>query len=145
MIIAQREMLAAAQSELTVGRLEIERLKLQLAKARREAFGQSSERGKSLIEQLELAIEDLEESEAAEETKAAISASENTARRRAPRGLRKLPDNLPAERIVEPAPCVCGKCGSPRLRKVGEITIGRVHQAPRAGLCADDTHQARHG
>ena len=37
---------------------ELERLKLMLAKARREQFGQSSERGKQLIEQLELAIED---------------------------------------------------------------------------------------
>ena len=49
---------------MTVGRLEIERLKLMLAKARREQFGQSSERGKQLIEQLELAIEDLEETQA---------------------------------------------------------------------------------
>lgn len=57
MIIAQREQLTLAKSEVTVGRLEIERLKLMLAKARREQFGQSSERGKLLVEQLELAIE----------------------------------------------------------------------------------------
>jgi hypothetical protein len=50
MILAQREMLTIARSEVTVGRLEIERLKLMLAKARREQFGQSSERGKQLIE-----------------------------------------------------------------------------------------------
>ena len=59
MIVATRALLALAQSELTIGRLEIERLKLLLAKARREHFGQSSERGKLLIEQLELAIDDL--------------------------------------------------------------------------------------
>src|SRR6516225_7260613 len=70
MILAQREALMLAQSETQVGRLEIERLKLMLAKLRREQFGQSSERGKLLIEQLELAIEDLEESRAAEEAKA---------------------------------------------------------------------------
>jgi hypothetical protein len=46
MILAQREQLTLARSEVTVGRLEIERLKLMLAKARREQFGQSSERGK---------------------------------------------------------------------------------------------------
>jgi transposase len=45
MILAQREQLTLAKSEVTVGRLEIERLKLMLAKARREQFGQSSERG----------------------------------------------------------------------------------------------------
>ena len=38
MILAQREMLTVARSEVTVGRLEIERLKLMLAKARREQF-----------------------------------------------------------------------------------------------------------
>ena len=42
MILAQREQLTLAKSEVTVGRLEIERLKLMLAKARREQFGQSS-------------------------------------------------------------------------------------------------------
>jgi len=68
MILAQREALMLAQSETQVGRLEIERLKLMLAKLRREQFGQSSERGKQLIEQLELAIEDLEESQAVEES-----------------------------------------------------------------------------
>src|SRR5215210_2009578 len=67
MILAQREHLTLAKSEVTVGRLEIERLKLMLAKARREQFGQSSERGKLLVEQLELAIEDLEETQAQQE------------------------------------------------------------------------------
>ena len=56
MIVAQREMLRLAQSELTVSRLEIESYKLMLAKARREQYGQSSERARRLIEQLELAI-----------------------------------------------------------------------------------------
>ena len=36
MILAQRKQLTLARSEVTVGRLEIERLKLMLAKARRE-------------------------------------------------------------------------------------------------------------
>ena len=105
MILAQREMLAVAQNEAKVRALEIERLKLQLAKARRETYGQSSERSKLLVEQLELAIEDLEETQAEEETKAEISAPETgkAPQRRAPRGPRKLPDNLPVERVVEPA------------------------------------------
>jgi len=76
MILAQREALILAQSENQVGRLEVERLKLMVAKLRREQFGQSSERGKQLIEQLELAIEDLEESQAAEEAKAEAIAPE---------------------------------------------------------------------
>ena len=78
MILAQRAIqrsaLIMAKSEVTVGRLEIERLKLMLAKARREQFGQSSERSKLLVEQLELAIEDIEETQAEQETKAEIAA-----------------------------------------------------------------------
>jgi transposase len=137
-IIAQREKLAqnnvekiALSSELKVGLLEIERLKLLLAKARREQFGQSSERGSQLIEQLELAIEDLEEAKGAEEAKVEIAAPDlvREKRTRAPR--RPLPDNLPVERIVEPAPCVCGKCGGLRLRKLGEVVSKTLECEPR--------------
>jgi transposase len=106
MILAQRELLTIARSEVTVSRLELERLKLMLAKARREQFGQSSERGKQLIEQLELAIEDIEETQAEVEAKAEMAAPEAAKEKRArtPRPPRKpLPDNLPVERIVEPA------------------------------------------
>ena len=81
-----------------------------LAKVHREMFGQSSERGKLLVEQLELAIEDLEATQAEEEIKAEIVApgAAKDRRARAPRGPRKLPDNRPVERVVEPAPSVIG-------------------------------------
>ena len=140
MIVAQREMLAEreaalneAEREAKVRALEIERLKLMLAKARHERFGQSSERGKLLVEQLELAIEDLEETQAAEETRAEITAPEpaKTQRQRRPRGPRKLPENLPVERVVEPAPCACGKCGGFRLRKLGEVVSKTLECEPR--------------
>ena len=133
LILAQREMLAAAKSEAKVRALEIERLKLQLAKARRETYGQSSERSKLLVEQLELAIEDLEETQAEEETRAEIAAPEpaKARPRRPPRGPRKLPDNLPVERVVEPAPCACEKCGGSRLRKLGEVVSKTLECEPR--------------
>jgi transposase len=129
-ILAQREMLTIARSEVTVGRLEIERL----AKAQREQFGQSSERGKRLVEQLELAIEDLEETQAEVETKAEMAAPEaaKEKRARAARPARKPPpDNLPVERIVEPPPCACGKCGGVRLRKLGEVVSKTLECEPR--------------
>ncbi len=131
MILAQRGTIAAARSEAKVRALEIERLKLQLAKARHERFGQSSERGKLLVEQLELMIEDLEETQAEEETRAQMAAPARAERRRQPRGPRKLPDNLPVERIVEPAPCVCGQCGGARLRKLGEVRSKTLECEPR--------------
>ena len=134
MIIAQREQLTLAKSEVTVGRLEIERLKLMLAKARREQFGQFSERGKLLVEQLELAVEDLEETQAEQETKAEFAVPEAAKQQRAqnPRPPRRpLPDNLPIERVVEPAPCICGKCGSVRLHKLGEVVSKTLECEPR--------------
>ncbi len=140
MILAQRELLEQeqsarimAQSEAKLRALEVERLKFLLAKARREAFGQSSERGKLLVEQLELAIEDLEEAQGEEEAKAEIAApgAAKDKRARAPRGPRKLPDNLPVERVVEPAPCACGKCGGMRLRKLGEEVTKTLECDPR--------------
>jgi transposase len=133
MILAQREELILAQSEAKVRALEVERLKLLLAKARRETHGQSSERAKLLIEQLELAIEDLETTQAEEEAKAEISAP-NAAKERRPhakREPRKLPENLPVERVVEKAPCVCGKCGGTRLRKLGEDVSKTLECEPR--------------
>jgi transposase len=93
-----------------------------------------SERGKQLIEQLELAIEDLEETQAEVETKAEIvaPAAAKEKRARTPRPPRKpLPDNLPVERIVEPAPCACGKCGGVRLRKLGEVVSKTLECEPR--------------
>jgi transposase len=132
LILAQREMLIVERSDAKVRTLEIERLKLLLAKARREAFGQSSERGKRLVEQLELAIEDLEEAQGEEEAKADIAAPEAARQRpRAPRGPRKLPDNLPVERRLAPRPDACGKCGCARLHKLGEVISKTLECEPR--------------
>src|SRR3982074_3579202 len=126
MILAQRELLTLAKSEVTVGRLEIERLKLMLAKARREQFGQSSERGRLLVEQLELAIEDLEETQAEQETKAEIAAPEAAKDKlaRNPRPPRRpLRNTLP----VEPY----RRTGTLRVRQVRQRAAA---QARRSGV-----------
>ena len=62
MILAERSARRQAEAMVSAATLEIERLKLLLAKARREQFGQTSERGKRLIDQLELQLAELEES-----------------------------------------------------------------------------------
>src|SRR5882757_3880061 len=107
-----------------------QREKLMLAKARREQFGQSSERGRLLVEQLELAIEDLEETQAEQETRAEIAAPEAAKQKRAqnPRPPRRP---LLVERIVEPAPCACGTFGSERLHKLGEVVSKTLECEPR--------------
>ncbi|MFM2045108.1 MAG: hypothetical protein RLY86_3684 [Pseudomonadota bacterium] len=76
LILSQRAALAEAEERAREARreagslaLEIERLKLQLAKARRALYGQSSERARLLVEQLELQLEELEETRARAETR----------------------------------------------------------------------------
>ncbi len=122
-----------AEAEVSSTRLEIERLKLLLAKARREQYGRSSERGTKLIEQLELQLAELEESASEDETAAEIAAP---GKRAFPSGgtrkpaRRPLPETLPRERIVYPAPCACPKCGGP-VRKLGEDVTESLECEPR--------------
>jgi transposase len=133
--LAERDVAIARQAdEVAALRLEIERLKLLLAKARRAQFGRSSERGAELVEQLELRLADLEESVAEEEASAEIAApgkralpSGGAARKPA---RRPLPAHLPRERIVYPAPCSCPECGGP-VRKLGEDVTETLECEPR--------------
>ena len=88
-------------------------VQLQLEKARRARFGQGSKRGKQIVEQLELAIVDLEEIQAEVEARAAIAAaaiapgpSRPSSEKRKP-ARRPLPDHLPRERVVYS--CVIGR------------------------------------
>jgi transposase len=134
MILAERAARLAAEAAVTGARLEIERLKLLLAKARREQYGQSSERGAKIIAQLELQLAELEETAAQEETAAEITAPASMRGERAP-GARKparrpLPEHLPRERIVYPAPCTCPNCGG-MLRKLGEDVTESLESVPR--------------
>ncbi len=106
-------MIVALRSEALIRRLETEKLKFLIAKLRREQFGQSSERSRLLVEQLELAIADVEESQRAAEAEAdlAVPSAAVADVGRQNRSIRSrrpsLPDHLPVERIVYPAPCAC--------------------------------------
>ena len=128
-------MIVALRSEALIRRLETEKLKFLIAKLRREQFGPSSERGRLLAEQLELAIADVEESQGAAEAEADIAAPAAAAVERQKRPARSrrpsLPDHLPVERIVYPAPCACARCGGARLRKLDEIVSRSLECEPR--------------
>src|SRR5690242_1222211 len=121
-------------AEVSDARLEIERLKLLLAKARRERFGQSAERGARLVEQLELQLAELEETVAEEDAAAELAAPPAPCGTRARPGRRParrpLPEHLPRERIVYPAPCSCPRCGGP-VRKLGEDVTESLECEPR--------------
>ncbi len=111
--------------------LLIEKLKHTIAKLRHERFGQSAERG-ALLDQLELQLFALEEDAAQSETAAPAEAEKVTvqpfARRKPAR--RPLPEHLPRERVVHPAPSACSCCGG-ALRKLGEDVTETLELVPR--------------
>src|SRR5690348_6295640 len=118
MLRAERAARLAAEAEAQAGTLLIEKLKLTIKKLRHEQFGQSSERG-ALLDQLELQLADLEEDASQAEAAAAEKITVPSFERRKP-ARRPLPEHLPRERIVYPAPLACPCCGDERLRKIGE-------------------------
>lgn len=133
-MVSLRAFARACQSELKVAELsvqfkalEIEKLKLQIAKLRRMQFGRSSERITRQIEQLELRLEELEtgEAEAAAKAEAAFDTAEPAApiRERAKPKRQPLPDHLPRQEVVhQPAAdgaCICPDCGK-GMAKLGE-------------------------
>src|SRR5713226_8848546 len=123
MLLAERATRLVMEAEAKARTLLIEQMKFIIAKLRHERFGQSSERG-AILEQLELQLADLEEDASAAEATAQMAAANakvevRSFERRKP-ARRPLPDHLPRERIVYPAPSVCPCCGGEVLRKIGE-------------------------
>jgi transposase len=143
LILAQRRALsvaelraAAAESEAQHRALLIEKLKFTIRKLQHDRYGQSSERG-TLLDQLELQLADLEADAAQAETAAQMAAGTVSNRiavqafeRRRP-ARRPLPEHLPRERIVYPAPTVCPCCGGTTLRKIGEDVTETLELVPR--------------
>ena len=117
----------AMQSALRSRELEVEHLKLLLAKLRRAQYGRSSEQLDERINQLELSIEELE----ASAVQAAPTALAPDLAKDKP--LRKpLPQSLPRETVVRPAVppnCACPACGG-KLRVLGEDVTEILERIP---------------
>jgi len=113
------------EDEVYAKTLHIEHLKAQLAALRRARFGRSSEKLDRDIEQLELAIGELEEGKAQHDAKHAPASSGGSATKAAPqpqKGIpvrKALPAHLPRERVDHPAACACPQCGGARLTCIG--------------------------
>ena len=126
--------LAQVRAVVSASEAMIKHLKLEIAKLRREQYGQSSERGARLIEQMELQLEELEadatEDEIAAERAAARSTSVAAFERRRP-ARKPFPEHLPRERVVVQAPTACTCCGSARIVKMGEDVTETLEVIPR--------------
>ena len=110
---------------------QIEHLKLVIEKYRRMLFGTRSEKLAGELEQLELQLEELETSEAAEDT-----AEENNPQiqspTRSPRHPRRkpLPEDLPREVVMHlPQHDFCPDCGG-ALRQFGEDVSEQLERIP---------------
>jgi transposase len=129
---------ARAAADVSSAEALIAHLKLAIEKMRRELYGSRSERGRKLLNQMELELEDLEaaatEDELAAEMAAAKTGGATTlvpehARRKPVR--KPFPAHLPRERVIVPAPTACVCCGSTRLSKLGEDVTETLEVIPR--------------
>jgi transposase len=112
-----RDTVSTLEQALSVRTLEIEQLKLQLAKLRRMQFGRKSEKLDRQIEQLEIRLEDLVAEEGAAEEKQPLPLS-NVLRQKSAR--QALPEHLAREeRVLEPLEQACPQCGG-KLKPLGE-------------------------
>src|SRR6202048_4715885 len=96
-------------------KLELEKLRFEIAYLKRMKYGRSSEQLDRELLQMQLSIEDLEASLAAKPLEVRPTPkepSEKPARR-------PLPAELPREEILHENPCACPDCGG-KLRPLGE-------------------------
>jgi len=131
----EREARQQAEARAAGAEAMIKHLKLTIAKLRRDQHGRSSERQQHLIDQLELQLEDMETTAAAEEAAAEtakVGQDDATvrgfARRKPVRA--PLPSHLPRERVVVPGPTACPCCGG-KLSKIGEDITETLEVVPR--------------
>jgi transposase len=132
-LAAERAARQQAEARASGAEAMVAYLKLLIAKMKRERFGQSAERGRKLLDQLELQLEELEASATEDEVAAGPAEPEASSVRSATRKKpvrAPLPAHLPRERVVVPAPPCCPCCGG-RLAKLGEDVTETLEVVPR--------------
>src|SRR4051794_29017146 len=140
-LLAERARAARVEAELAVGQAPasdnaavIAHQRLQIEKLMRQLYGPRSERTVRLLEQMELAFEELQSSASEDEIAAEQAVAQTTnvvsfTRKRPAR--QPFPEHLPRERVVEPGPTACLCCGGARLRKLGEDVTETLEVIPR--------------
>jgi transposase len=140
-LAAERQEVARVEAELALARARasddqalIAHQRLRIEKLMRQLYGQRSERSARLLDQMELAFEELESSATEDEIAAETAVAKTTnvvafTRKRPAR--QPFPEHLPRERVVEPGPGACPCCGGERLRKLGEDITETLEVIPR--------------
>ncbi len=135
LLLKERAEVAAAHAKLSDSDAVIAHLKLQIAKLKREQYGQSSERSSRLIDQLELQLEEIEATAAEDDLLAEMAAAKTTqvgAFTRKKPARKPFPEHLPRERILQPTPTSCPCCGGAKLSKLGEDITETLEVIPRS-------------
>jgi transposase len=133
-LAAERAARQAAESKTISAEALIAHLRLSIEKLRQEIHGQRSERGRRLLNQMELELEELIADAVEDEAKAELGPKGTTEikghTRRHP--VRKpFPEHLPRERVIVPGPTACSCCGSTKLAKLGEDITETLEVIPR--------------
>jgi transposase len=126
--------LAVAKAKASDDQALIAHQRLQIEKLTRQLYGHRSERTVRLLDQIELAFEEMESSASEDEIAAeqVVAKATNVAGFSRKRPARQpFPEHLPRERVVEPGPAACLCCGGTRLRKLGEDITETLEVVPR--------------
>jgi len=124
--LARRE----AEARATGAEAMVAHLKLLIAKLKHDRFGASSERGRKLLDQMELELEELEATASEAASADAKDGAQGKAFTRRKPVRAPLPDHLPRERVVIDGPSSCPCCGG-KLAKLGETITETLEVIPR--------------
>lgn len=125
LVLERARALEVAEALCISQKLELEKLRFQIAVLKRDRYGRSSEQLDQQLIQMQLSIEDLETSlaERPPEVRPAPKEPNEKPARRA------LPSHLPREEIVHQSPCNCPDCGG-TLRVLGEDVSEMIEYVP---------------
>jgi transposase len=130
-LAAEREARHQAEARASSAEALVAYYKLLIAKLRREQYGQSSERGRQLLDQLELQLEEAAASAAEDEAGAAPADGTTVGPFTRKKPVRApFPAHLLRERVVIPGPTTCPCCGG-KLAKLGETVTETLEVVPR--------------
>ncbi len=133
-LLAERAARREFEARASGAEAMVAHLKLLIAKMKRDRFGASAERGRKLLDQLEMQLEELETASAEDEVAAATAAHDNTTVRpfsRAKPVRAPLPAHLPRERVV-----------LPHRRRAARAAVAR---SPNSGRRSPRRWRAFHG
>jgi transposase len=125
LVLERGTALEAAEARLLSQKLELEKLRFEIAYLKRMKYGRSSEQLDQQLTQMQLTLEDLESSLAQKPEALRLVPKEPSQKPvRQP-----LPQHLPREEVVHETPCVCPECGG-RLRPLGEDISEMIEYVP---------------